>query len=164
MDTWHEKETTKKGDVGEEIVEQELNERGYTIYKPISSGRHNFDRLIMNYQDKGFLLEIKTKPRRIYHPDTGIDIKKYWQYKDCETNGMKIFIIFVDELTKSIYGNYLQILDKNSVRDIKDKKIYFQLSDMKTFRNLTDDEVKRIKEHSTINKKYIITDNEKEKE
>ena len=149
--------TTKKGDIGEEIVENILADKGYIIYKPSTEGRHSIDRFVTNFQDMGFGLEIKTKPRRLYHSDTGIDVRKYNQYKDIEFNmGIKIFLMFVDEFSKQIYGNYLNKLEVNSHKEKNSNgmMIYFQLSDMKLFHQLSEEELIDIKKYNNRNEKY----------
>ncbi len=81
--SWEDKTTVKKGNIGERIVSDYLNSKGFIIYEPKTDGSHGFDRIIQK-RDKNeiylAIVEIKSKSRRIYLPDTGINYNHYLEY------------------------------------------------------------------------------------
>jgi len=98
-----------KGEVGELIIDNDLPKRGYVFYKPLQKGSHPIDRLCI-YKSKVSAVEIKTKPRRNYYEDTGLDEADWIVYKEINEK-IKVYIFFVDELLKKIYW---QSVDKLS--------------------------------------------------
>ena len=114
---WEDQTTVKKGNIGEDIVSDYFKARNYIPYKPDAEGSHPFDRIMARADKKEiFIAEVKTKARRIYYPDTGIDIRHYDSYKYIQDKyNIDVFIYFVDEYLKTIYGNFLRILDKERV-------------------------------------------------
>lgn len=160
--TWEDKYTVKMGDYGEWLVDEELIRRGFTIYKPITKNAHPFDRLVYSKYDsnqcnhEGFILEIKTKPRRMMYADTGIDVKLFNHYRELsERNKLKLFIMFVDYVEKQIYGTWLKDLETPEMGyPLKERTkggkwvIYFPLNKMKVFKQLTDEEIENIKKYN----------------
>ncbi len=77
--------TTKKGNIGEKLIDAFLIKKGCKFYFPGFNGSHLFDRFCYRIKKDGtiesFIVEIKTKPRRNNYPDTGIDLHSYNNYK-----------------------------------------------------------------------------------
>jgi len=170
MGNWEDKKEVQKGDVGEIMVDNYLKEIGIIPYSSIVDKKHPFDRLCST-EDKRtlFIAEVKTKSRRTYYPDTGIDYRHYEQYKYIQTKyNIRIRLFFVDEHQKQIYGNYLDELEKEitiihnnreikyPLIDIKSKSpiIYFPLVYMKKIKDINDIESDMLKDLSTRNYKY----------
>lgn len=120
--------------VGEKIVDRELSKRFY-LYSPNFPGSHPLDRIAIakkgNYfENKCFLYDVKTKPRRLNYPDTGIDFQHYNKYKQIsELNKLDFFLFFVDEYVKEIYGNYIKKLSEPFTFTYKNKKLDYPLID-----------------------------------
>lgn len=158
---WQNKLTVKKGNIGEEIAKCYLEQKGFVVYQPNTTGSHPFDNLCAN--DKNiFVAEIKTKEARKYYPDTGINIRHYDKYAYIkQTHNMKIYIIFVDSANAKIYGNELEELIKPVTVNGKNYPsregdiIYFPLINMVTILNLTKDQCNEIAKYNT--KKYSGT-------
>ena len=74
--------TTRKGDVGESLVDKMLREKGFVIYKPEGGQAHAFDRLAIKDKEILMIAEVKAKAKRKYFPDTGIDFRHYKEYKN----------------------------------------------------------------------------------
>jgi len=162
----------KKGNLGMRLVDEHLIKKGYIPYSPDAiNKRHPFDRLVAK-DDKTmiFIAEGKTKPARIYYPDTGIDIKNYNEYLYISKKyNLRIFLFFVDEDKKEIYGNWLDILDKEipeattlkatarrlnfpvpEFYPLREKGIiYFPLKLMRTICKLTEEQAEEIKKFTT---------------
>jgi len=166
INSWQNKITVKKGNIGEDIVRDFLIGKGFIPYIPEVDGAHPFDKLCASKDKKTvFIAEVKAKARRNYYPDTGIDIRSFNDYMNIKNKyNINIFIFFVDEMEKRIYGNWLSILTKR--RKIKHKNklidypkeeggiIYFPIEVMKYISNLTEEQINILKETSTRNYKY----------
>jgi hypothetical protein len=126
---WQSLTTVKKGNIGEKLVDQWLTSKGYIPYSPIATGAHPFDRLVASRDKKTiFIADSKTKAKRKYYPDTGIDIRHYKEYMHIQQkHNIHVFIFFVDEESMLIYGNFLARLDKSIAVYHKNKKINYPL-------------------------------------
>lgn len=111
---WQSLTSVKKGNIGERLVNEFLIKKGYIPYSPDADGAHPFDRLVASRDKKTiFIADSKTKPARTYYPDTGINIRHYNEYKFIQDKyNIDVFIFFVDEDSKTIYGNFLKRLDE----------------------------------------------------
>lgn len=165
MTDFKDRPETKKGDVGEGIVDDRLTKLDYTIYKPITDNAHSFDRLVMYKKGRVCILEVKSKTRRKLYPDTGIDHRSYLEYRNKgEKLNLPVILLFVDEDMKTVYGNTLSKLEEEITVDVRNKKvtyplldrgiIYFHLSKMKKFFTITADECELLKEYTTKKNKY----------
>jgi len=104
----------KKGALGEFIVDALLSKKNIVPYHPVFDGPHPFDRLCASLDKKRlYIIEVKTKARRTHYPDTGINIRHYNEYKYVRDHyNIPVFLVFVDEGERRIYGNFLTKLEK----------------------------------------------------
>lgn len=167
---WHSKTTVKKGDLGEFLVDKFLMSKGMIPYHPNINIAHPFDRLVASKNKKIIcIVDIKTKARRNYYPDTGIDKKHYDEYTFLmKKYNIPVFLFFVDEMEGCIYGNYLHILSQPT--DIKYKNkllkypleqngiIYFPLCLMRNIAKLDENEIQKLRQLSTRNYLYLKED------
>ena len=103
----------KKGSVGERVVQRFLEKKGFVVYKAITQGAHAFDMLAIKGKKKLIVAEVKSKARRNFYPDTGINYRHYQEYKRiAENHNLPIFIFFVDEMMGKVYGNVLSVLEE----------------------------------------------------
>lgn len=111
---WAERPEVKKGDVGEALVDDFLRGKQVIPYRPDYDGPHPFDRLCATADKRSiFVADIKTKAQRERYADTGIDLAHYGDYKHIETKySLRVFLFFVDEKVRQIYGNWLHELEK----------------------------------------------------
>ena len=169
MKNWDEKQTVKKGNLGEEIINEFLIEKGLTIYKPVSNNAHGFDRLVSKGKEKFIIVEIKTKAKRNYFPDTGINYDNYLSYKSIsEKHNLPVWILFVDEMLGKVYGGNLAVLEEPSTYKHGNKKIsypmiishngtkiiYFYQPSMDVIKELNTEQVESIKKLSNRSYKY----------
>lgn len=163
--SFKDRKTTRKGKVGENIVRQYLEKRGWVIYEPQTDCAHAFDKVAIKDKNKMALLEVKTKARRNFYPDTGIDIRHYMEYKTLsEKYNLPIFLFFVDEMMALIYGNKLSFLEERVKTNdgieypLKQKGIiYFPLERMKKIAILDAKTVLSIKKLNTRSYEYLET-------
>jgi hypothetical protein len=106
--------TVQKGYMGEAEVDKYLIGKGIVPYSPITGVAHPFDRLCASQDKKRiFIAECKAKASRSRYPDTGINLSSYQDYKNImEIYKIDVWLFFVDEYLKKIYGNSLSELEK----------------------------------------------------
>lgn len=107
--------------MGERLVDKFLADKGFISYSPKVEGAHPFDRLCASNDKRTvFVAEVKSKARRTFYPDTGIDKRHLCDYRGISNKyNMHVFIFFVDEGEKRIYGNWIHELMKP--RDVQHK-------------------------------------------
>jgi len=138
---WEERTTVKKGNYGEKLVNNLLEKEGFIMYMPTTPGKHAFDRLAIKGKKDILMVECKSKAKRKWVDDTGIDIRHFKDYTYISNkHHLYLFIFFIDEYLGEIYGNYLHKLTKPKVigkrtYPLEEKGIiYFPMCNMK--RNL----------------------------
>lgn len=162
---WSDKIEVKKGDLGEKIVRDWLHRNGLVVYEPVTDSAHAFDKLVSRGKSTLVIVEVKTKPRRLYFPDTGIQLKHYNEYKRVsEKYNIPLCIFFVDEYLSEIYCGYLSELSANKQIThngksityplVKGGIIYFYQPTMRVIHKLAPEQVTEIKKHSSGNYKY----------
>ena len=107
------KSTTRKGRIGEAAVDAWLRQRGYIPYAaPEELGAHPFDRVAVHRDKRDIrIAEIKAKAARTWFPDTGINERHLLEYLSFEERvRVPVFLFFVDEMRRLIYGNLLSTL------------------------------------------------------
>ena len=147
----------KKGKLGETIVDMYLMDRGVIPYQPVLENvAHPFDRLCASRDKRRlFVVEVKAKPARYAYPDTGINISHWNDYTNIEdTYGIDVYIFFVDEERREVYGGRLDDLAKATIIEDQERTlhypmrqngiIYFPLANMKTVAKLEDEQVERL--------------------
>lgn len=160
---WQNKTTVKKGNIGEQLVNKYLEDKGFIIYEPVTSGAHGLDKFAMKDKKTVIYAECKAKARRNKYEDTGIDIRHYNDYTLLSNkHSILVFVFFIDEMLGEIYGNWLHELIKPVKVGFKDYPsrengiIYFPLANMRrNLLKLTDKQVEQLKGYSTRNYDYI---------
>lgn len=110
---WEDLDEVKKGNVGERVVDEYLKKLEFSIYSTTTDKPHPFDRFVAKSKTDFFIAEVKTKAKMNYWNATGFNIKHYNEYKIVEkVTGVRIFIFFVDDAEKMVYGNWLSDLEK----------------------------------------------------
>lgn len=101
-----------KGEIGEQIVWRWLEKHGFIIYKHHTEGAHLFDAIAIKNKADCIAIDVKSKARRNHFPDTGVDERLYAQYKQFQIqHSITFWVVFVDEMQGTIYGNSLDKLD-----------------------------------------------------
>lgn len=161
---WKDKTEVKKGTIGENIIRETLEKKGYIIYAPITTNKaHAFDFLAVKEKKVFIIAEIKTYARFNKFFATGINLTHFNEYKYIyEKQNIDIIIFFVDEHPKEerIYCQRLSVLMVEKIVDgikypnynIANKKVLFSLTDMKVVCKLTNEQLIELKKYS--NRKY----------
>jgi hypothetical protein len=165
---WADRTTVKKGDAGEALVDAYLIGKNIIPYRPVFDGAHPFDRLLATPDKKQlFIADVKTKARRNHYPDTGIDVRHFEEYLSIAAkHNLLVFLFFVDELERRIYGGWLADLNKQRTVTVRGKDveypltqhniIYFPLAAMKPICELSETDSEILKGLSTRTHDYAI--------
>lgn len=159
---WDDRTTVQKGNLGEAILDQWLDDQGYIAYRPVTDCAHPFDRLCASRDKKTvFVADAKAKPARKHYPDTGIDERHYRDYLHIqEKYRMDVFLSFIDEDRGQMYGNFLRRLDMprrvqgNDYPWVHHEIRYFPLKAMIVLADLSATDVARLSNLSTRNPVY----------
>lgn len=158
----------KKGRTGELILLRLMIKNGIIPYEPFPEidTSHPFDFLCVKQADRTiFIMDAKSKPARLYYPDTGINIRNFEEYDAVsKRHNAEVFLSFVDEKQRKIYGNWLHILSLPKAiiwrREVLEYPwrhkgiIYFPLESMQPLADLNDEEVAALERHSTRQEAY----------
>lgn len=173
MVDWNNRIQTIKGNIGENIVKNFLEDKGFIVYKPLTEGPHAFDLLAIKDKKQIIVAEIKSQAKRNYYNDTGVSLRHYEDYQGIKNQyNLPIFLFFVDEMLKKIYGNWLSELEKPYYVIVNNKKIqypltqkgstghrvYFSLNTMITIKKITDEDVQQLRKLSTRSYEYEYDD------
>lgn len=159
---WEDRPQVKKGNYGEKLARKYLESQGFVVYTPVTKGAHAFDKLAVKDKRQAIIAECKTKTRRRYYEDTGINIKHYQEYRYIsEKHNLPVFIFFIDEHLGEIYGGFLKELDRKTIVQGKEypseeKGIrYFPLENMRrNIAKLSESDCEYLKQHSQRNYSY----------
>lgn len=164
-ESFENKLTTKKGDVGEALVDKMLRGNGFVIYKPEGGQAHAFDRLAIKGKEILMVAEVKSKAKRKFFPDTGIDFRHYSEYKKImKKHNLEVILFFVDEEMGKIYGgklSELEIINNFTVNNkevtypkVEKNIIYFHIEKMKFYADLTRGDVLSLTDLTTKKQAY----------
>ncbi len=163
--SWYNKESVRKGQVGERIVKDILIKEFQMIYEPAKPGPHDFD-FYVSKNGTMHVVEAKTKEKMVHYDCVGFDQRHLERYRAHESRyNMPVFIYFVDASLREVYGNWLDALerpfhDKNKqfpwvLNNRGGPIINFHMNNMR--RNLgvvSEEDAKLIKSLTNIHKKY----------
>lgn len=154
MSNFNELQTTQYGDLGENFINEFATSVGCKAYQPSIKQSNPVDSInaCKNKKTGKWTLasiEVKTKARMIYYPTTGMDKNDYELYLDFPA---PVCVVFVDWMQGEIYYQWISVLAKH-VQPVKNNKhiVQFPLSCMKTYRKLTPEEIKQLKEFENSN-------------
>jgi hypothetical protein len=165
-----ERTTARKGAIGEQIVDLLLLQKNIIPYGALVNNAHPFDRMCASADKRNiFIVEVKTKARRTYYPDTGVDIRHYMGYRHVKaTYNIPVYLIFVDEMLGKVYGGELAHLEsplsiahrgKMLNYPLKQRGIiYFPLAHMKDISELTKETMEDLRALSSRRYEYVIRD------
>jgi len=115
MSCFDDRRETKLGSLGTRIVDAQIRLAGNIPYHPVADAPHPFDRLVASADKRHIcIVEVKTKWRREFYADTGIDRRHFDDYMHITTlYNLPLYLAFVDAKEGRIYGNYLTELIKS---------------------------------------------------
>ena len=143
-----------KGEIGEEIIREYLEEKGWIVYCPFTKNKaHYFDQLATKNKEQVIALDVKTKARLNKWPAQGINIKHYKEYKNfIKKINVPFYIIFIDDKNGDVYACELKNL-KNGFHPTP-YIIAWDLSQMKFLFNIGEEKIKLLSKYDQRNYDY----------
>lgn len=150
---WESLPKVKKGNIGEYLVREYLEAKGWIIYEPITKGAHYFDKLATKNKDKVIALDVKTKARLNKWNATGIDLRHYKEYINfVKKTSIPFYLVFVDDKTGNVYSQEITKL-KNPIK-VNNFIIAWNLEQMKLLFNIGKEKIKELEKFDTRNYKF----------
>lgn len=151
---WQDKTQVKKGDIGEQIVKDFLEEEGYLVYKCATKGAHPFDGMAVSKQNKVFYFDVKTKARMNKCNCTGFNLKHYKTYiKVKEENNIDFYVYFVDDKNGKVHKADLKKLE-NTQQYATRSILYWDIEKMDYLFTITKDKIKLLSSFDKRNYDY----------
>jgi len=138
--------TTILGAVGERYISEFAASKSSNAYIPAVLQSNPVDSICVHNSGKLWALELKTKPRRLYHADSGMDLNDFNTYLNFQ---VPVYLLFCDHITKTMYGQWAKKLEPH--KKIEGKIVYFNLEYFDEYRKLKYDEVVELINLSTSN-------------
>jgi Holliday junction resolvase-like predicted endonuclease len=144
----------KKGDIGEDIVSEFLEKKGWIIYRPFTKNKaHYFDMLCTLNKEKVIAIDVKTKARLNNWNAQGINIKSYNEYlKFVEMTSVSFYLIFVDDKTGAVHLADLTKLENPIYPN--SKIIAWNVDNMKYLFTISQSDIDRLSEYDQRNYKF----------
>jgi len=119
----------QKATIAEKELDKFLMAKGIVPYLPSPGAAHPFDRLCASADKKNlFVAEVKAKASRTFYPDTGMNVSNYNDYINIRDKyGIDVWVFFIDEFRKQIYGNLLTELERSIRIEHNGKSLQYPL-------------------------------------
>lgn len=156
----------KTGWLGEQMVDVFLKQQGWVPYYPMKGVAHPFDRLLATPDKRRLcIVEIKTKFKREFYPDTGIERRHFNDYQAITMEyNIPLFLVFVDAKAGQVYGQWWAELLKTREPEQRSRlggcvsypwfhggQVYFQISIMKIFHVIPPEQCEEILKYRESN-------------
>lgn len=138
--------TTILGSFGEKYITEFAISKNSKPYIPAFKASFPVDGICISQTGKPFAIELKTKPRRLYYSDSGMDAIDFNTYLNFH---IPVYVLFCDHITKSMYGQWAKKLEPYQKQE--GKLVYFDLKHFDEYRKLKYDEVLELISLSTSN-------------
>lgn len=144
----------KKGELGEAIIREYLESKGWVVYCPVTKDRaHCFDQLASKDKEQLIMLDIKTKGRLNKWNATGINIKSYREYiKFSEKLAVPFYLVFIDDKSGDVFCQEIRKL-KNEIYPAEGI-IAWPLKEMKYLFNIGQEKIELLSQYDQRNYKY----------
>lgn len=144
----------KKGEIGEMIVQDFLEKRGWIVYRPFTKDKaHYFDALATKDKEQVIAIDVKTKARLNKWRAQGIDIRTYNEYKRfIDKVNVPFYLFFVDDKNGDVHAAELSKL-KNAFNPVS-YIIAWYLDEMFYLFNIGEDNIKKLSELDQRSYKY----------
>lgn len=151
---WEDKPQVKKGNIGENIIINFLEEKGFIIYKPITKAAHWIDIIATRSKEEIYAVDVKTKARFNKWMAQGIDVKHYEDYKRFQKKcNINVYLFFVDDKSGEIHCADLNKLSDGFCPNNEKIKAWY-LEEMELVHILNKNQIKQLTKHDTRNYEY----------
>lgn len=143
-----------KGDIGEDIVAEYLEKKGWIIYRPFTKDKaHYFDMLCTFKKEKVIAIDVKTKARLNNWNAQGINIKSYNEYLNfVKMTNVNFYLIFVDDKTGVVH--LADIVKLTNPIYPNEKIIAWKVDDMKYLFTISNEDIERLTKYDQRNYEY----------
>jgi hypothetical protein len=143
-----------KGDIGEEIIKEYLEKKGYTVYKHSTQDKpHWIDAFAAKGKEKLMAYDVKTKARFNKWPAQGINKSSHEEYKKlAEQFGVPFFLFFVDDKNGNVHAANLEKLSEGF--EPNDYLIAWELKEMNYLFNIGEERIEQISKLDQRNYDY----------
>jgi Holliday junction resolvase len=144
----------KKGNIGEDIVSEYLEKRGWIIYRPFTKDKaHYFDMLCTLNKEKVIAIDVKTKARLNNWNAQGINIKSYNEYVNfVKTTSVNFYLIFVDDKTGHVH--LADLMNLTNPIYPNNKIIAWKLDEMKHLFTISSEDIERLSKYDQRNYEF----------
>lgn len=143
-----------KGNIGEEIVTEFLQKKGWIVYRPYTKNKaHYFDMLCTFNKEKTIAIDVKTKARLNKWNAQGINKKAYLEYLNfVEKTKVKFYLIFVDDKSGEVHLADITKLDDPIYPN--ENIIAWNLDKMQYLFTISKDDILRISKYDQRNYEF----------
>ena len=138
----------KKGDIGEIVIQEYLEKKGWIVYRPSTDGAHLWDMFCTKGKDKMIALDVKTKARFNKWNAQGIDHTSYNYYlKQSKKHKIPFYLFFIDDKNGDVHLGDLEKLSNTEhffLGDGNKKVIVWDLKYMKKLFTVSDSVIKKM--------------------
>lgn len=144
----------QKGEIGETIIREFLEEKGWVVYFPFTKNKaHAFDMLATYNKEKVFALDVKTKARLNKWPAQGINIKHYNEYIKFKSQmAIPFYIVFIDDKNGDVHS--MELKEETQSFKVNEGVIAWWLKDMKYLFNIGEDKIKELSQFDQRSYEY----------
>lgn len=154
---WEDKPQVKKGNIGENIIIDFLEKKGYIIYKPITKAAHWIDIIATKNKEEIYAIDVKTKARFNKWMAQGIDVKHYEDYKRFKKKcNINVYLFFVDDKNGEIHCADLNKLSDGFCPN-NPEIIAWNLDEMELVDKLPKNQIKILSKYDTRNYEFNPT-------
>lgn len=153
---WKDKPEVKKGDIGEDIIQEYLEEKGWKVYRPSTSGAHWFDMLASKDKKEIIALDVKTKARFNYRACQGINKKTCKEYVELlDVLSVPFYLFFVDDKNGNVHKvEFSKLKGKGFTPPKSSHIIAWDLQEMEYLFNIGEDKIRALSIFDKRNHKY----------
>jgi hypothetical protein len=151
------KKALKKGYLGEKIIQEYLEKKGWIVYFPYTKNKaHYFDILATKNKEKAIAVDVKTKARLNLWPATGINIKSYNEYLNfIKKTNIQFYLIFIDDKSGETHcANLKKLKTCENIRPTN-KIIAWYLKDMKYLFTIKKEKIIELSKYDQRNYPYM---------
>lgn len=143
-----------KGDIGEEIIQEYLEKKGYTVYKHSTQDKpHWIDAFAAKGKEKLIAYDVKTKARFNKWPAQGINKSSHEEYKKLAKQfGVPFLLFFVDDKNGNVHAANLEKLSEGF--EPNDYLIAWELKEMNYLFNIGKERIEQISKLDQRNYDY----------
>jgi len=136
--------STQKGELGEKIVMNFLEAKGWVVYFPFKKDKaHFFDMLCTFNKDKVIAIDVKTKSRLNKWNAQGINKRHHEQYLSfVKKTNINFYLIFIDDKIGDVYACDISKLTNPIFPN--DKIIAWELKQMKFLFKITENQINEL--------------------